>query len=295
LADEFHADGRHHFGLQLNYHVTHINSDGHQHGLNGYKEVVDSVVWGLRELGHSVELGVNVFSESATNIIIGAQMVQLDQLKELPPSTIVYNFEQMRGIEISDRPQMAYCGANFKIWDYSEANADIWRQLNADYRIVPVGYAAPLTRIPKAPVQDIEVLMYGMPGSDRLSAFFHLCNTGLKTVFVCGLYGEQRDELISRSKLIVNINLYSRSKIFEVVRASYLMANRKAIVADIDAETFIEADIRAGICESSPSEIVDQCHALIKDENSRRALEEAGFEVIRNRDIRHILEIALAG
>jgi hypothetical protein len=296
LADEFHAGGRQHFRLQLNYHVTHINADGHQHGLNGYKEVVDSVVWGLRELGNSVERGENVFSESATNIIIGAQMIRMDVLEKLPPSTIVYNFEQMRGLDSSTmKPQMVHAATNFKLWDYSEANADVWRQLNADYRIVPVGYAEPLTRIPKAPVQDIDVLMYGMPGSDRLSAFFHLCNTGLKTVFVCGLYGEPRDELISRSKLIVNINLYSRSKIFEIVRASYLFANRKAIVADIDAETFIEEDIRSGICASSPSMLVDQCHELIKNESSRKALEDAGFEVIRNRDIRRILETALAG
>lgn len=287
---------RPHFGFRLNYHVTHITSNGQYHGLNGYKEVVDSVVWGLRELGHAVQLGMDVFSESATNIIIGAQMVRMEVLEKLPASTIVYNFEQVRGKNVDElKPQLAYSAANFKVWDYSEANADVWRQLNADCQIVPVGYAEPMTRIPKAQIQDIDVLLYGMPGKDRLDAFFHLCHTGLKAIFVCGLYGEQRDELISRSKIIVNINLYSRSKIFEIVRASYLMANRKAIVADIDAETFIEDDIRAGICESSPSMLVDQCHEFIRNESKREALEESGFEVIRRRDIRHILEVALAG
>lgn len=277
----------------MNYHVTHITCNGQAHGLNGYREVVESVIWGLRELGHSVQSGEDVFSESATNIIIGAQMLEMDVVRKLPPSTIVYNFEQLRGAALV-KPSLVHAAANFKIWDYSGGNLDVWRGLNADCRVVPVGYAEPLTRIPRAPVQDIDVLMYGSPGPDRLDAFYHLCQSGLKTVFVCGLYGKARDELIARSKLIVNINLYT-AKIFEIVRVSYLLANRKAVVADIDPDTFIEDDIRAGVCVAAPSMLVDQCYDLVCNESRRRAVEEAGFEVIRNRDIRPILEAALAG
>jgi hypothetical protein len=261
------------------------------HGLNGYKEVIESVIWGLRELGHTVEFGENTFSQSATNIVFGAQMLAMDVVEKLPPSTIIYNFEQIRAAT-QLKPALVYAATNCKVWDYSEANAQAWRKLNADCRVVPVGYAEPLTRIPKAPVQDIDVLMYGTPGPDRLDAFFHLCQFGLKTVFVCGLYGKERDELISRSKLIVNINLYA-SKIFEIVRVSYLFANRKAVVADIEPETFIEDDIRAGICVAAPSRLVEECDDLVNNESRRRAIEEAGFEAIRSRDIRPILEAAL--
>ncbi|SFU99220.1 hypothetical protein SAMN05216350_11119 [Polaromonas sp. YR568] len=277
----------------MNYHVTHITCNGQAHGLNGYREVVESVIWGLRELGHTVESGLDTFSSSATNIVFGAQMVEMDVLEKLPPSTIVYNFEQLRGTT-SLKPQLIHAAANFRIWDYTEANVDVWRSLNADLRIVPVGYAEPLTRIPRAATQDIDVLMYGSPGPDRMDAFFHLCHSGLKTVFVCGLYGSARDELISRSKIIVNINFYTAKKIFEVVRVSYLLANRKAVVADIDPETYIEEDIRAGICVAAPSMLVQECHDIAANESRRRAIEESGFEVIRSRDIRPILEAALA-
>ena len=272
----------------MKYRVIHIN------GLNAYDELVESVIWGLRELGHTVEFSLDTFSESATNIIFGAQMLEVDMVSKLPPSTIVYNFEQIRGATLL-KPSLVYAAANFKIWDYSEGNADVWKTLNADCRIVPVGYAEPLTRIPKAPIQDIDVLMYGAPGPDRLDAFHHLSHSGLKTVFVCGLYGKVRDELISRSKLIVNIHFYTVKKIFEVVRVSYLMANRKAVVADIDPETVIEKDIRAGICVASPSMLVQECHDIVNNDSRRKAIEEAGFEAIRGRDIRAILETALAG
>lgn len=278
----------------MKYHVSHIMCEGRAYGLHAYQEVIDSVVWGLRELGHTVEFGVDTFSESATNIIFGAQMLEMDVISKLPPSTIVYNFEQVRG-ETTLKPPMLYAAANFKIWDYSEGNAEAWKKLNADCRIVPVGYAEPLTRIPKAPIQDIDVLMYGAPGPDRMDAFFHLCHSGLKVVFVCGLYGKARDELIARSKLIVNIHFYTAKKIFEVVRVSYLLANRKAVVADIDPETVIEEDIRAGICVAAPSMLVQECHNIVFNDARRQAIEEAGFEAIRSRDIRPILETALAG
>ncbi|MFS2035749.1 hypothetical protein ACEN8I_17145 [Polaromonas sp. CT11-55] len=278
----------------MKYHVSHIMCEGRAYGLHAYQEVIESVVWGLRELGHTVEFGVDTFSESATNIIFGAQMLEMDVISKLPPSTIVYNFEQIRG-ETTLKPPMLYAAANFKIWDYSEGNAEGWKKLNADCRIVPVGYAEPLTRIPKAPIQDIDVLIYGAPGPDRMDAFFHLCHSGLKAVFVCGLYGKARDELIARSKLVVNIHFYTAKKIFEVVRVSYLMANRKAVVADIDPETVIEEDIRAGICIASPSMLVQECHNIVFNDAHRQAIEEAGFEAIRSRDIRPILETALAG
>jgi hypothetical protein len=277
----------------LKYHVTNMTCNGRAYGLNAYNEVIESVVWGLRELGHSVEFALDTFSDSATNIVFGAQMLEMDEVAKLPPSTIVYNLEQIRGAT-SLKPSMVYAAANFKIWDYSEGNAGMWKKFNADCQIVPVGYAEPLTRIPKAPDQDIDVLIYGAPGPNRLDAFHHLCHSGLKTVFVCGLYGKERDEFVARSKLIVNINLYA-AKIFEIVRVSYLMANRKAVVADIDPETSIEEDIRAGICVPSPSMLVQECHNIVNNESHRKAVEDAGFEAIRRRDIRSILETALAG
>ena len=138
------------------------------------------------------------------------------------------------------------------------------------------------------------MLIYGSPGQDRLGAFHYLSQSGLTTVFVCGLYGKGRDDLIGRSKLVVNINLYDRSKIFEVVRVSYLLANRKAVVADIDADTLIDADMRSAIKVTVGPELVRDCQNLVADDAARAALEEAGFAAIEKRDIRTILQRALA-
>ena len=266
------------------------------HGLHGYKEIIDAVQWGLQELGHTAVYGLNTLSPNARNIVFGFQVLPQETLETLPRDTIVYHFEQLRGVSPENlKPHVKTAANRFQIWDYSASNAAAWVALGArNARTVPVGYAPVLERIAKPLVQDIDVLIYGSPGQDRLGAFHYLSMSGLTTVFVCGLYGEARDDLIGRSKIIVNINVYNTSKIFEVVRVSYLLANHKAVVADIDVETSIDEDMRRAVKCSTGSELVDDCRALIYDDRARIALENIGFEIFQRRDIRVILERALS-
>ena len=144
------------------------------------------------------------------NIIFGLQMLPVDTIRKLPSETIVYNFEQMRNVKAADIvPQLHLAAERLRIWEYSEGNVEGWRALGAkNVFVAPVSYAPILQRIPRAPTQDIDVLIYGMPGKDRLDAFHYIAHSGLTTVFVAGLYGKARDDLIARSKTIVNINLY---------------------------------------------------------------------------------------
>ena len=280
----------------MKFHLAHIVPSKTMHGLNGYKEVIDTVQWGLQEMGHGASYGLNTLSPTATNIIFGAQVMDMATLRSLAGDTIVYNFEQIKDANPQHiKPEVLEIAKRFEVWEYSAANLDAWATLGAkDVQVVPVGYAPVLQRIAKPAEQDIDVLIYGTPGNDRLGAFHQLAYAGLTVVFVCGLYGKARDDLIGRAKMVLNINLYEISKIFEVVRVSYLMANRKAVVADVDAQTVIDADIRAAIRVAAPAELVDACRALAANTAQREALEEAALAAIEKRDIREILRTALS-
>ena len=59
-----------------------------------------------------------------------------------------------------------------------------------------------------------------------------------------GVRGAERDALIARARLVLNLHFYPTA-IFELVRVSYLLANGKAVVAECGPETEIDADIRA--------------------------------------------------
>src|SRR5262245_16571214 len=79
--------------------VQYLPPEKWLHGLNGYKEVIDTVSWGLEQLGHQVTYSVGRIDSGATNIIFGAQVIPVAMLKELPHGTIIYNFEQLRGFQ----------------------------------------------------------------------------------------------------------------------------------------------------------------------------------------------------
>jgi hypothetical protein len=280
------------------YHLVHCIPDPRMHGLNGYKEVIETVRWGLQQLGHQASYAVNELASDATNIIFGAQVMPVAWLQQLPDGTIIYNFEQLRGTPVNQvREEIKYCAGagQFRLWDYTQANVAGWLSLGRhQVMVVPVGYAPVLTRIPKPSEQDLDVLIYGMSGERRLQAFHALSQSGLSTAFLSGLYGQARDDLIARSKIVLNINLYRQARIFEIVRVSYLLANKKAVVADLDADTSIDADVRAGIkFVSSVQELLNACLRLVEDDRERASLEETGFSSIRQRDIRGIIERAL--
>jgi hypothetical protein len=282
-------------GTMTSYHLMHCIPHPRMHGLNGYKEVIETVTWGLEQLGHQVTYAVNKSAIGATNIIFGAQVMPIAALKQLPNDTIIYNFEQMRGLATNNiRDEIKYYteAEHFTIWEYSEANFPAWQALGRhDVKFVPVGYAPILSRISKVQRQDIDVLIYGLSGERRLQIFHELSVRGVSALFASGFYGPARDDLISRSKLVLNINLYKISRIFEIVRVSYLLANKKAVVADLYANTFVEDDVRAGIAfASSAQELLNACFTLLENESRRADLEESGFSCITRRDIRDIIQ-----
>lgn len=280
----------------MKFHVAHIIPDPRLHGLNGYKEVIETVIWGLEQLGHKVTYSVNRLSADARNIVFGGQMLSLEAQKDLKDDTIIYNFEQLNHLDSTTvRPEIKSYLTRFQIWDYSEFNLDFWSRLGPKYnvRIAPVGFAPILERISKATKQDIDVLIYGLTNELRLNAFNALAKAGLSTVFVCGLYGTARDELISRSKIIANFSLYTEAQIFEIVRVSYLLANRKAVVAHKEAKTRIESDIGSAVKFSATITFLQDVVDLIQNDGKRRELEERGYETIKKRDIKSILVRAL--
>jgi len=277
------------------YHLLHCIPDPRMHGLNGYIEVIQTVKWGLEQLGHQVSYAINNFDSNATNIVFGAQMLPIEMMMKLPDDTIMYNFEQLRGLDASQvKKEILHFAQHFKVWDYSATNMSAWASYgNTNLRIVPICYAPILSRIQKPVNQDIDILIFGLTGKNRLLAFNSLSRAGLSTVFVSGLYGAARDELISRSKIVLNINLYQHSRIFEIVRVSYLLANRKTVVALLDPDTFVEDDIRPVIKFTTLEKIVDDCIHLLTHEDDRIKMENAGFDCIAKRDIRDILKNAL--
>ena len=278
------------------YHIVHIVPDERFHGLlHGYREVIDTLIWGLTELGHHVTYDINNRADDAINILLGWQLCSVDLLSGFPEGTILYNLEMRKffiGREKIDDNHY-YVAEHFQIWDFSLDNITFWKTLNPvrPAKFVPIGYAPLLSRIAPRD-QDIDVLFYGSPQEKRLATFRTFTRQPLKVIFAFCIYGDMRDELIARSKIVLNICQYDT--IFEITRVSYLLANAKAVVADSYPGLTVESDVIDCVRFADRDAIAEACRELIDDDDLRHDYERRGFETFRRRDIRVILQTALA-
>jgi len=280
------------------YHIVHIIPDQRLHILNGYNDVIKTIIWGLRCHGHEVTYAVNMPRLDARNIVFGANMALRQVLDLLPSDTVIYNLEQVAGMVLGEamKGRLLDLSNRFEIWDYSELNILGWQTLNEHCVVkhVPIGFAPIISTIEKPPEQDIDALIYGGPGDNRIRIFTDLCMQGATTLYCFGLYDKARDDLIARSKLVLNIS-HSISNVFSIVRTSYLLANRKAVIADTKPAMVIESDLIGALKFTDLDSFVDVCIHYINDDAAREKLEEDGFEIFKKRDIRAILAPALNG
>ena len=269
----------------------------HRHRLRGVDEFIETIKWGLEQLGYEVSHAVNSYELGCRNIIFGAQILPIDFMQNFPEDTIIYNTEQIKGFTGDClREEMLFYAKHFEVWDYKQENLAVWAtvQNTRNVKFVPIAYAPILTRIEKSAHQDIDVLIYGVPAEKRSQIFERVANAGLSTVFACGFYGESRDSLIARAKVILNIGVYAGQQ-FEIVRVSYLLANQKAVVSILEENTSVEEeDIKSCVKFTTLENVVTDCCQLVDNEAERIHLEQLGFETIVKRDIRDILRNALS-
>lgn len=265
--------------------------------LDAYSEVIESYQWGFAALGYEVCRRVNSCDGDALNIVFGAAIpVQLGLVASFPPNTIIVNLE--RQSHRSLKGTMAeYIAANFQIWDYSLANMPAWNELNPRHPVyyARTAYAPALEKVARDVAQDIDVLYYGgIATTERLEALRELAAlrhdaglSGLSLMVLSNVYGTLRDEMIARAKVVVNL---STGNIFEIVRASYLMANRKAVVSTYVEGNEMEDDLAGVLLRFKPQDLFSACATLAQDQAARAEYETQCYEAIKQRDIRDVIK-----
>src|ERR1700722_2900096 len=141
----------------MKFHIVHIVPNPRLHGLYGYSELIETLQWGLNELGHETSAAVNSIGRGKTNIVLGGQMMGETELKQFPPDTIFYNFEQLAELSPDKLlPVWRVIAGQFRVWEYSQRNMEAWKQFEPKWAptLAPVGWAPILRRIPKREDED---------------------------------------------------------------------------------------------------------------------------------------------
>ena len=268
----------------MKFAVVIVSFPGYVHS-QCFEEVAEAVHRGLLELGH-VSMRTNDLSSVEPGwrpIVFGSHLLHSSTL--FPPGTILYNLEQVGAANVTEDNFRLY--GKHALWDYSAANVRKLKELGLDAALVPIGYAETLTRI--APVEeDIDVLFYGAMNQRRADIIQELRYRGANVVALEGIYGAERDAMIARAKLVLNIHYYETS-VFESARMVYLLANKKCVLS----EDSVDPDFVGGLVFAPYDELVDACRVLLGDEEKRKQIAEKGFEIVRARTMTEDLRAAL--
>lgn len=264
----------------MKYNICTIQPPGYVHA-HAFDEVAVLIGAGLKDLGFSVEIQNNKIDAAAKNIVIGCHLLDSKSAEIIPENTIILNTEQLSEEIGSWNTNILFWLKRFEAWDYSKKNIDniIAAGLPAPKHLV-LGYHSSLETIKKHKEQDIDVLFYGSMNERRHNILQGLAEKGLSIKHLFGVYGSERDQWISRSKIVLNIHFFN-SKIFEIVRCFYLMINGKAIVSEIDEKTSIDDIYRLGVDGVTYNQIIDHCVELSQSDMVRYQKEKQAEATIR--------------
>jgi rhodanese-related sulfurtransferase len=291
----------------MQFAVAVVAPVGYVHS-QAFREVAEALHYGLRALGHDSLLTTRLDYDDRHTIVLGSNVLASFGW-DPPKKPILYNLEQVGDSspeqvgdsspeQVGDSsywitPAQLTLFRRYPVWDYSRANIE---QLAArgisGLTHVPIGYVPQLTRIVPA-AEDIDVLFYGVYGRRRQAVLNVLRAKGFRVESVNGVFGAARDALIARSKIVLNIHVYE-AKVLEIVRISYLLANRRAVVSEPGGDPTEESDLLPGIAFADYDELVDRCAELLSEEGARREIAQRGYDLFSARSQSAILDEALA-
>ena len=195
-----------------------------------FNELVRLLWLAIRENGYECDFARNTPHPDRCNILLGYHLLPFtSQWSEA--ETVIWQLEQLDNSPKQWNSQREAHLRNARmIWDFAPANLEFLSSRGLTGRLLVPGYHSALNTISHDAHKDIDVLFYGSIGPRRqhiLGTLAHKIN--LKAIF--GIYSTERDKLIQRSRLVINIHHYP-SQLFESVRISYLLNNRVAVLSE---------------------------------------------------------------
>ena len=218
-----------------------------------------------------------LFRDDVLYLILG-----LHRMKSVPKHYIAIQAEQVSSKWMSfsylEKLRNSLC-----VWDFSPRNCKYFQERGiACYNIptrVPMGIFYPDSRSMNrhffsSDPKDIDVLFYGAKCPRRESLFDDICkNTSLKVVFRYNdLFREEREDLISRSKVVLNIH-YWPSASLETHRVEYLCSRGKCVISERSVDSDLDLEYSSCVAFAPLGRIVETATHYVTDEISRKRLE----------------------
>lgn len=255
--------------------VVQLEVPGDVH-LRAFDEVSAALHHELRRRGHASDLRRGLVLGPGRNVLLGAHVLGAGGLATVPAGTIVHNFEQITDASAVPADTLA-AYAHLTVWEYARANLPRWHDAGIDARHVPLGWSPVATPIDRTGPQPVDVLFYGTVSERRRVVLEALHEAGLVVDARYGTYGRERDELVARAKVVLNVHTYPTT-ILETVRLSHLWANGVPVVSELSPTTEVPDGLGDAARFVPYEQLVDATIALVDDPAARAELATRGRE-----------------
>jgi hypothetical protein len=230
-------------------------------------------------IGRDVHLHAACFDEISTSVdrlLIAANDPRVVVFNahafpnRVPPGAIIYNLENV-DVQVSGD-----AFPDHEIWDFSGRNATRWRDPRKPVHHVPAGHHSSMERFQPLPWddRDIDIVFTGCMNVRRQHVLDTLARRGLKILTLSTVYGPDRDKILARAKLAINM-LYYEDGTFAVLRTAHYAANSIAVVSEIANE----APTWTYPAPVPYARLVDSCHDLL--EGGEEKLVSVAAEALR--------------
>jgi len=242
-----------------------------------FAEVVEALYASLIELGHDVVTDFDIVA-SRRNIVLAPHLLELTRIQLLPMDTIVWNFEP-RGGPSFGQSIYYFAQPNVEVWDYAQATTDYLRVFGVRAKFMPLLYSSAVRRgwASSERERDIDVVFVGSMSRRRLHIIDSLIDRGVAVANIFGVYGAERDLLLARAKVLLNVHYYDFSP-NEDTRLTYAITNSLAV----SSEGPPDEPRKLGWAHYVPYDSLVESTVDLVHSGGWRQQAEAGYEAFRS-------------
>ena len=263
----------------------------HAHAFDDVAEILSAAFgalgWSVPIVRRESDLGGRV------PIVLGAHLLTEDQV--LAADAVLFNFEQIgaTGSPWNTPAYLARLGRH-PLLDYSLANIKALAAAGIPHAVhLPIRGMPSDTRPAPAQARDIDVLFYGSFNARRTAILEALRARGLAVEARFEIYGAERDALVARAKVVLNMHFYDTA-VFEAVRVGPLLALGACVVSEGAPDDPDCSDLAGALVLCPYDGLVDACAGLVGDPDRRADLAQHARDAIAARTQADIVKALLA-
>lgn len=251
-----------------NYAYTHFLFD-----------TIKYLSYGLESLGHDCYISKNKFDSGRINIIFGGHNITkfsiVSAILQSKLNYIVLQSEIVRHETINTQTNkeqftniyLPLLENAIEVWDANSINLGVLNRMGIKVELFRLGYHSAMEEILDKNTQDIDFLFFGSITPHRKEMLDLLAKEKFKTEIVFDPVAFYRNDLIARSKIILNIRQGDNMPQLPYTRIVYAVNNKKLVISEnCEDQEWLE-DI---FLHTETEKFIDLCIETIERNDSKK-------------------------